>query len=124
MIDNGLEGNEVEFKVDARPDCEPMEITNHLCDTGVHVGFGLYRMKYTRGPESQRVQESLYSLQLFDISVVYTTEKGVEEVGTASDYCVGHRYGGVLVKMFANAPKLEHVVVATLDYRVNDKVEM
>ena len=44
----------------------------------------------------------------------------------ASDYCVGNRYGSVLVKMFANAPKLAHVVVATLDDRVDvrDKVEI
>ena len=61
-----------------------------------------------------------------DISVVYTIEKGVAVVNTASDYCVGHRYGDVPVKMFANAPKLAHVVVATLNDRVNvrDKVEI
>ena len=46
------------------------------------------------------MQGSLYSLQLFDVSVVYTIEKGVAVVNTASDYCVGHRYGGVPVKMF------------------------
>ena len=41
-------------------------------------------------------------------------------------YCVGHRYGGVPVKMFANAPILAHVIVATLDDRVDvrDKVEI
>ena len=51
-------------------------------------------------------------------------EKGVAVVNTACDYCVGHRYGGVLVKMFVNAPKLAHVVVATLVDRVDmrDKV--
>ena len=39
---------------------------------------------------------------------------------------LSHRYGGVPVKMFADAPKLVHVVVATLDYRVDvrDKVEI
>ena len=44
----------------------------------------------------------------------------------ASDYCVGHRYGSVLVKMFANVPKLAHVVVATLYDRVDvrDKFEI
>ena len=39
----GLESNEVEFKVDAGRDREPMEINKHLWDAGVHVGFG-YRM--------------------------------------------------------------------------------
>ena len=55
-----------------------------------------------------------------------TIEKGVAGVNTASDYCIGHRYGGVPVKMFADASKLAHVVVATLDYRVDvrDKVEI
>ena len=43
------------------------------------------------------------TLLIFYASVVYTVEKGVAVVNTASDYCVGHRYGGVLVKMFANA---------------------
>ena len=68
----------------------------------------------------------LYSLQLFEVSVVYTIEKGVALVNTASDYCIGHRYGGVPVKMFVNVPKLAHVVVATLDDRVDvrDKVEI
>ena len=62
---------------------------------------------------------------------MYTIEKGVAVVNTVSDYCVGHRYGGVPVKMLngqdvANAPKLVHVVVATLDDRVDgrDKVEI
>ena len=66
------------------------------------------------------------TLQLFDVSVVYTIEKGVAEVNTVSDYCVGHRYSGVPVKMFTNAPKLAHVVVATVDNRVGvrDKVEI
>ena len=65
----------------------------------------------------------LYSLKLFDVSVVYKIEKGVN---TASDYCVGYIYGAVLVKMFANAPRLAHVVVATLDdgVDVRDKVEI
>ena len=44
-----------------------------------------------------------------------TIEKWVAVVNTASDYCVGHRYGVFPVKMFANVPKLVHVVVATLD---------
>ena len=43
MVGNGLESNEVDFKVDARPGREPKEITNHLCDADVHVGFN-YRM--------------------------------------------------------------------------------
>ena len=57
---------------------------------------------------------------------MYTIEKGVAVVNTASNYCVGHKYGGVPVKMFANAPKWAHVVVATLDDRVDvrDKVEI
>ena len=44
----------------------------------------------------------------------------------ASDYCVGHRYGVVTVKIFVNALKLTHVVVATLYDRVDlrDKVEI
>ena len=68
----------------------------------------------------------MYSLQLFAVSVVYTIEKGGAVVNTASDYCVGHRHGGVHVKMFTNVPKLAHVVVATLDDRVDvrDKVEI
>ena len=40
---NGLESNEVDFKVDAGPDMEPVEISNCLRDAGVHVGFG-YKM--------------------------------------------------------------------------------
>ena len=68
----------------------------------------------------------LYSLQLYNVSVVYTIEKGVAVVNTASEYCVCHRYGGVPVQMFLNALKLAHVVVATLDDRVDvmDKVEI
>ena len=46
---------------------------------------------------------------------MYTLKKGVAVVNTASDYCVGHRYAGVPVKMFANAPKLVYVVVATIE---------
>ena len=65
------------------------------------------------------MQEILYSLQLFDVRVLYTIDKGVAIVNTASNCCVGHRYGSVPVKMFANAPKLAHVVVATLDDRVD-----
>ena len=34
---NGLESNEVNFKVDAGPDREPVEISDCLCDAGVHV---------------------------------------------------------------------------------------
>ena len=68
----------------------------------------------------------MYAVQLFDWSVVYTLEKGVAVDNTPSDYCVGHRYGGVLVKMFVNAAKMVHVVVATLYDRVDgrDKVEI
>ena len=36
---NGLESNEVDFKVDAGPDRESVEISNCLCDAGVHVGW-------------------------------------------------------------------------------------
>ena len=66
------------------------------------------------------------TLQLFDVSAVYTIEKRVAVVNTASEFCIRHRYGGVLVKMFANALKLTHVVVATLYDRVDvrDKVEI
>ena len=120
----GFESNQVEFEVDAGPDREPMETTNHLCDAGVQVGFG-YRMYSVPGGLSHNACERvLYSLQLFGVSVVYTIEKGIA-VNMASDYCVGPRYGGVPVKMFANAPKLAHVVVATLYDRVDvkDKVE-
>ena len=57
---------------------------------------------------------------------MYIIEKEVAVINTASNYCIGHRYGVVPVKMFANAPKLAHVVVATLDDRVDvrDKVEI
>ena len=57
---------------------------------------------------------------------MYTIEKRVAVVNTASDYCVCHRYGSVPVKMFANALKLVHVVVATLYNRVGvrDEVEI
>ena len=66
------------------------------------------------------------TLCCFDVSVVYTIEKGVAVVNTASYFCVGHRYGGVPVKMFANAHKLAHMVVVTLYERVDvrDKVEI
>ena len=40
---NDLESNEVDFEVDAGPEREPMEMMNHLHDTGVHMGFG-FRM--------------------------------------------------------------------------------
>ena len=55
---------------------------------------------------------------------MYTIEKGVAVVNTASDF--GKKYGGVPVKMFVNVPKLAHFVVATLDDRVDvrDKVEI
>ena len=43
LVGNDLKSNEVDFKVDAGPDRESMEITNHHRDAGVHVGFG-YRM--------------------------------------------------------------------------------
>ena len=72
------------------------------------------------------MQESFELSAAFDVSVVYTIEKVVVVDNTASDYCIGHRYGGVPVKMFANAPKLANVVVATLNNRVDvrDKVEI
>ena len=43
LVGNGLESNEVDFKVDAEPDREPVEISDCLRDAGVHVGFG-YRI--------------------------------------------------------------------------------
>ena len=123
---NGLESNEVDFKVDVGPDRDPMEISNHLCDAGVHVGFGNSTNSLQRGLSHNACKGVLYSLQLFDVSVVYTIENRGAVVNTASDYCVGYRYGSVPVKMFANAPKLAHVVVVTLDDRVDerDKVEI
>ena len=118
LVGDCLESNEADFKVDAGPDREPMEILNHLCDAGVHVGFGYRIDSIQRGLSHNACKRVLYSLQLFDVSVVYTIEN--------PDYCVGHRYGGVPIKMFANAPKLAHVVVATLGDRVDgrDKVEI
>ena len=38
-----FESNEVDFEVDAGQDREPIETTNHLCDAGIHMGFG-YRV--------------------------------------------------------------------------------
>ena len=46
LVGNGLESNEVDFEVDAGPDREPMETTNHLCDAGVHMGFGFRYIVY------------------------------------------------------------------------------
>ena len=68
----------------------------------------------------------LYFLQLFVVYTIDTIEKGVAEVNTASDYCIGQRYGVVLVNIFVNVPKLANVVVATLYDRVDvrDKVEI
>ena len=61
---NGLKSNEVDFKVDAGPDREPVEISNCLCDAGVHVGFG-YRMdSIQRGLSHNACKRVLYSLQL------------------------------------------------------------
>ena len=40
---DGLVSNKVDFEMDAGPDREPVEISDCLCDAGVHVGFG-YRM--------------------------------------------------------------------------------
>ena len=61
---NGIEGNEVYFKVDAGPDREPVEISNCLRDAGVHVGFG-YRMdSIQRGLSHNACKRVLYSLQL------------------------------------------------------------
>ena len=94
MVGNGLESDEVYFKVDARPDQETMETT--LC-----FGYRLYSI--------QGCKRVLYSLQLFDVSVVYIIEKGAAVVNRAFDYCFDNRYGGVPVKMFTNAPKLAHV---------------
>ena len=74
---NCHESNKVDFEVDAGLDLEPMEPTNHLCDSGVQVGFG-YRMYSVSGGLSHIACERvLYSLQLFDVSVVYTIDKGV-----------------------------------------------
>ena len=46
---------------------------------------------------------------------MYTIDNGVAVVNTASDYCVGHIYGGVPVKMF---------VIATLEDRVDLKYKV
>ena len=101
--------------MDAGPDQEPIETTNHLCDAGVHVGF-CYRMYSVQGGLGHNVCERvLYSLQLFGVIVVYTIEKGVAVVNTASDYCVGQRCGGDPVKKFATLND-------TVD--VGDKVEI
>ena len=64
LVGNGLESNEVDFKVDAGPDMEPVEISNCLCDAGLHVGFG-YRMdSIQRGLSHNASNRVLYSLQL------------------------------------------------------------
>ena len=61
---NGLKCNEVDFKVEAGPDREPVEFFNCLCDAGVHVGFG-YRMdSIQRGLGNNACKRVLYSLQL------------------------------------------------------------
>ena len=66
-------------------DREPMETTDHLCDAGVHVGFG-YRMdSVPEGLSHNACGRVLYSLQLFDVSVMYIVEKGFAVVNTASD---------------------------------------
>ena len=60
LVGNGLESNEVDFKMDAGPDREP----NCLRDAGVHVGFG-YRMdSIQRGLSHNACKRVLYSLQL------------------------------------------------------------
>ena len=65
------------------------------------MGFG-YRMYSVPGRLNHNAcKRVLYSLQLFDVGVMYTIEKGVAVVNAASNYCVGHRYDGVPVKMFA-----------------------
>ena len=64
LVGNGLESNEVYFKVDAAPDRESVEISNCLCDAGVHVGFG-YRMdSLQRGLSHNACKRVLYFLQL------------------------------------------------------------
>ena len=90
------------------------------------MGFGYRTYSIQGGMSHNSCKRVLYSLQLFDVRVVYTIEAGVAVVNTAFNYCVGHRYGGVPVKMLANAPKLAHAVVATLYHRVyvRDKVEI
>ena len=61
----GLESKEVDYKVHAVPD---QETTNHLCDAGLHVGFG-YRMYSVPGGLSHNAcGRVLYSLQLNDLS--------------------------------------------------------
>ena len=100
------ESNEVDFKVNAGPDREPMGTTNHLCDSGVQVGFGNRMYSVPGGLGHNACERVLFSLQLFDASVVYTIEKEVEVVNTASEYCVGHRYNGFPVERFVNALKL------------------
>ena len=58
------------MEMDAGPDCEPMETMNHLCDAGVHVGFGYRRNSVQRGLNQNACKRVLYTLQLFDVSVV------------------------------------------------------
>ena len=40
MEGDGLKGNTVDFKMDAGPDREPVEITAYLCNAGVPGGSG------------------------------------------------------------------------------------
>ena len=54
-----------------------MNISNHLRDAGVHVGFGNRMNSIQRGLSHNGCKRVLYSLQLFDVSVVNTIEKRV-----------------------------------------------
>ena len=65
------------LKVDAGPDREPIEISNHIFDAGVHVGFGYRMNSIQRGLSHNACERALYSLQLFDVSVGYTIGKRV-----------------------------------------------
>ena len=58
---NDLESKEVDFEVNARPDREPMEMTNHLRDAGVHVGFGYRMYSVQRGLSHNACKRVLYS---------------------------------------------------------------
>ena len=76
--------------MDMGPDREPMEISDRLCDAGVHVDFGYLMNSIQRGLSHNACKRVLYSAAL-SRSVVYTIEKGVAVlVNTESDYCVGH----------------------------------
>ena len=46
------------------PDREPMEISDRLCDAGVHVGFGYLMNSIQRGLSHNACKRVLYSAAL------------------------------------------------------------